>query len=398
MADGQHTLPAPLADERVNLVRSLHQGGIAFYVVGQIIIYSALFEYPLGVVLANVCRALFMLAAVYKIVWDLARASARLRILFAGILVLSLAPIVSSGEKMLLLTSVFVLSCYRTDYLRTCRTILITLLLGCTAVFIFGFLGVLESTTYDSVNSLTGESQTRRAFGFGYMNYIGALFVSICLAHLIERNKRFGIRDALAWCVAAIFLYFVVGTKTSAFLLIIMLGLVMLLRLSERYSWQRTMTRVLVLMTAVAALAGIVLPLVFSVDSPLLVSINEVIGGRLSYARVCFESYPLTLFGNSVPFVTVNEALATGALVLTLDNAYAHLLVCYGVVSLLAVLGAYGALIVLSVRRCDWITLVLVTIMAISGSFEGYLFAFPGCMVLSRLLAWPDDAHGGVGD
>ncbi len=398
MTDAHRTLPTPIADERVNLVRSLHQGGIVLYVAGQIIIYSALFAHPLGVALANVCRALFMLAAAYKIVWDLARANIRLRVLFAGVIALSLAPIVSSGEKMLLLTSVFVLSCYQSDYLRICKTILITLLLGCAVVFLLGILGVLESTTYDGVNSLTGESQTRHAFGFGYMNYIGTLFVSICLAHLIVRNRGFGIPDALAWCVAALFLYFVVGTKTSTFLLVIMLWLVLLLRLSERCGWQRMATRVLALVAAASALVGIVLPLVFRFDSPLLVSINEIIGGRLSYARACFENYPMTLFGSSVPFVSVNEALETGVPVLTLDNAYAHLLVCYGVISLLVVLGAYGALLVLSIRHCDLITMVLVAVMVISGSFEGYLFAFPGCMILARLLAGSTNTRAAVGD
>ncbi len=245
-------------------------------------------------------------------------------------------------------------------------------------IIVLSLVGVLENETLAGVDRVLGIDIARRRFGFGHQNSIGQLSLVIFLCYLYLRYKKFGVLDVAGCLVGVILLYFVVSTKTVAF--IIAIGVVLVL-VSKVIGWKRTLILCVVL-GCLSVFAGLYLAWIYDPNNGFLKSLDSLLSGRLSYAHSFVSEYPVLPFGQELELISTNQARDLNVEPRVLDNAYINLLLQYGFVSLVLVMAAYGLAFVQAVRKRSVALLIMLALMLMVGNSETWLSGFDGMVLL----------------
>lgn len=107
---------------------------------------------------------------------------------------------------------------------------------------------------------------------------------------------------------------------------------------------------------------------------------------RFIYSFDSLQQYGIHLFGNYIHYVSTEESLLTGVKSVILDSAYMKLLINYGLIATLFVLGSHIKAMNKAFKYNDYVLLIIGAIISISGLTEGMLIGISSNFIL--LGAW----------
>lgn len=193
-------------------------------------------------------------------------------------------------------------------------------------------------------------SISQRAYYVAFVLY--AAFIGVPLSVVLMREHL--------WVCIAVIMMLTVGNYSLSHLrssIVISFVLVALLLVFTFVTNQRVQRIInVILVCAVVGCKGLSYysMIFYDANSKVWQAMNGMLSGRLSLANQYYSMYSITLFGRNystyTPFITDFAGQPVDFLV---DNAYAHLLLRYGLIPALLLLAAYLAVLIKLIRRSN---------------------------------------------
>jgi len=233
-------------------------------------------------------------------------------------------------------------------------------------VVALNFLGILPSLT-----SARGD-KPRYSLGFSHPNVVGLCCLCFVFLWLLIRYKRLKVYDCLAWLAIAAFTWNVPNSKTSTFLLLLLCIVTLVMKKwGDAFVHSKFMQGLFLSVYPAFAVLSYLMAYFYTGDSPFYLKLDQVLfSGRLRCARVYFDMYTLTLFGQKIKNVGTMRAAKKGIPSYILDNFYLRLLINSGIIPFLIILAIFVALVYKALRLNDQSLLIVLLITAVYCVYE----------------------------
>lgn len=215
------------------------------------------------------------------------------------------------------------------------------------------------------------DGEVRYAMGFLHPNNFGAQILMICTSIAVLRFGKNPLPILPVLLLAFLVNYFVANSRTCAYLCALLAVLVYTLYLAKERTARRRLSIAFAVIVTAVILASLYFMVAYDASNPAHVAFDQLLSGRFRWAHAYYVLQPLTLFGSSfedfAPIYWDNGIPST----FVVDNAYAHLVLRFGIIPSCIFLCGYLALLFSLIRQQRWdVVLFGVVLMAIYGFTE----------------------------
>lgn len=216
---------------------------------------------------------------------------------------------------------------------------LISLIQSAAILFIVPMLtlfGVLDNIQIQKGNI------TRNTLGFSHPNNIGVLLLIICVALSVLFFRQKLLLTISIIIALTVFNLFISYSRSGAVLSVIQIVLLLIFYFIHSEKMKSILSYCMLSVVGLCTLLSYFAMVFYRADNQIWGILNKILSGRLRLAHGYFEMYPLTLFGRdyagSKPIAWEFDGIPSNFMV---DNAYAHLLLRYGIIPTVIFLAAY---------------------------------------------------------
>lgn len=270
-----------------------------------------------------------------------------------------------SGQGLLFWLALFVISAERVNL-----KCLAGISLGVTSAMLvltllFVGAGIIENRV--SVR----DGVTRYAMGFLHPNNFGAQLLSICLAVAVLRFGMNPLPVIPLFIGTAVLNNYLANSRTTVMLCILLCVLLVIFYVVKSPSMQHRLSIALFCFVVFIVLLSLYMMVNFDASSSIQAAMNDALSGRFKWAHAYYQLQPLTLFGSNfeqfAPIYWSNGVPST----FVVDNAYAHLVLRFGIVPSALFFAGYIALLLNLIKQQRWdYVLFGVVLMAVFGFTE----------------------------
>lgn len=199
----------------------------------------------------------------------------------------------------------------------------------------------------------------RMALGFEHPNSLHfAIFVVISI--LIYKNyKHYTMTHYFVLFIGNLGTYFLTQSRTGFLVVCTLLLLSMVMNIIDLAKFKY----IFLFIPLLFSFLNIILSYLFTYNSSLMVSIDNLVQGRLNYSHYFLTNYPLSLFGNNIIFDTWH----------IIDSSYIELFVSYGLLIYGLFVVVYMLLINKAINENNKRVLLIVIAFLIYGNMEVFL-------------------------
>lgn len=260
----------------------------------------------------------------------------------------------------------------RVTFVVSCGLIVLTLL--------YALSGTIEIRY--AIN--TDSRWLRSAWGFTHPNRFAFVIFLVCFSWLALRFPRFDARDLVILIPSFLIIYFFIQSRTSALILLLLVFGVY----GYKAIYRRNVSRIVGIVFLAIGCILIALSLFFMVNydasNSLHSTIDKILTGRLSLAHEYYTRFPPSLFGTNFENVAIRNSGFESRLVV--DNAYARLVILYGILPSAIWIGSFVALCIKGIKQDAFaVVFVFYGIMIILGFSESMTLAFTSNIALIAL-------------
>ena len=234
---------------------------------------------------------------------------------------------VLAEHKSMLSAWMFIVASKNVNFKEIIKTAYVILLVEVPMIIIMCFAGVIDDRI------IMRNDRQRFSLGFSHPNQLGLRVFQLIVCHCYLRRDKFRIRDYIYILCAVLFSIYVPNSQTAYICLVILLLLVFLFGWLKEYHGMamEIYMKGLVIGVFLLNLFSIVLTLVDVKKYPFLVQIDKWMSIRFSTGHRVWLLYGISFFGQKV-YITEEERRMAGInRIFFLDNAYANILLRYGI-------------------------------------------------------------------
>ncbi|MCQ2405137.1 MAG: hypothetical protein MJ083_03995 [Clostridia bacterium] len=299
------------------------------------------------------------------------------------------------GYDQLLWIAVFVFCAHKIDFRKILKIFLVLSVILFVAVFICGCTGIIPDLVY-----FRGDGTSRHSFGFNYVTWppTHLLFISIFWIWLRKENVTYC--EIGVFAVFAVFSYLACHARTVflCFALLIVWLFIVKIRTRKpenaKYIMSKPLQTCCLLSYPISALIMTLLSLFFNPNSSAFRFLDRLTSNRLTLGNIGFARYPITLFGQEIPMVslcgTTKPPLEE---YFFLDCTYLYVLLRYGALAFCALMFIWVYSCFREQQKKNYIRLGLLAVIALKCIME-YHPVDQEVFLLYLLALDPDDGEG----
>lgn len=215
------------------------------------------------------------------------------------------------------------------------------------------------------------DGEIRYAMGFLHPNNFGAQILMACTSMAVIRFGKNPLPLVPVLFLAFLLNYFVANSRTCAYLCVLLAVLVYTFYLAKERKVRKRLSVVFVAIIVGVILTSLYFMVAYDASNTVHVALDSLLSGRFRWSHAYYELQPLTLFGSSfegfAPIYWSNGVPSS----FVVDNAYAHLVLRFGIIPSGIFLFGYLVLVAFLVKQECWdVVLFGVVLMAIYGFTE----------------------------
>lgn len=245
----------------------------------------------------------------------------------------------------------------------------ITVLIGgFTLLFIIVSSEIGLIPNYTSSIMTSQGLRVRQFLGFRYALYPpGILFNIISLDMYVHRRNPTFMRSAI-WAGLAYLMYLKTNSRLSFILsLVAIIGILIIYRYVDLFERFPVIPFLMANSFLIFAGLSIYITLIYDSNVPWMFELNHSLESRLQLGHDGFNTYPVTLFGQDIIFVG-NGLTSSGQMTVGIYNYidcfYIHILLRYGIVFFVLVIGSYTALSYILWKNKNYFLMMLLTMLS----------------------------------
>lgn len=271
-----------------------------------------------------------------------------------------------SGEGWLFWLVLFVITAQGVDYHRLALISAIQSFVLLIVVPSFCLVGIIGD------RKIYHDTFTRSSLGFMHPNNFGLLILvfSVSLTVLFLKSKVW--LPASLTMILAVANYFISHSRSSVISLVLLVALSVIFAFVTNHRAQQIISYALLGIVGFCITLSYIAMVFYTPSSQLWRNLDVLLSGRLRLAHEYFVMHPLTLLGRSyVADAPIARDFDGKYVEFLVDNSYAHLLLRYGILATIILLGAYIAVLVKLVKTSRWDEVLLVLgLFAVYGLME----------------------------
>lgn len=237
-------------------------------------------------------------------------------------------------------------------------------------------LGVIQNLVWN----MEGRN-TRISFGFIYPTDFSAhiFFMALCFWYI--RGKKLTYVGAGITACLGIFVYLFCEARCSSAMLLL-LSIVMFynrfrnmrsVKMKAKYYMHPVLSLFLMFVPLLCAIVIHLLSIFYDSGIEYLSKLNQLISGRLSFAKRAIDIFGFRLWGADILMVGNGSKASSVEKYFFIDSTYLQLSLIYGVVFLAIILIVFLLIGDQACRRRDWILLWIIALAALHGIMEQHL-------------------------
>lgn len=218
-----------------------------------------------------------------------------------------------------------------------------------------------------------GTNIVRNSFGFSHPNTFASYLLICGTSFVLCRFHRNLLINVLVLVAVALACWGLADSRTSAALAIFQIILLMIFHYVKKENARHTIASLMVALVFILVLMSFYFVFSFNNTNPLHNYLDDLTNMRFYWAHQNFLNSSITLFGDNFSNAQVLFYRDGEAKYFYVDNAYAHLLLRYGLIPTVTFLFGYGAALCSAVKSGRWdIVLYGLVVFAIYGLEETY--------------------------
>ncbi|MFE0623419.1 hypothetical protein ACFW1J_18580 [Priestia aryabhattai] len=250
-------------------------------------------------------------------------------------LVLFLVFYSNDGVLDLIVMFIFIFSMGKLSFDEIIKIDLKVKLFACCLVIALSFLGIIDSQiTYSSRGVL------RTSLGFIHANILSLIVLNICFDWIYLRFYKLKWFEYIFIFFIAFILYFTTNSLTSISALFFLVAFNIIVKCVKKLNIGYTVLNVLMFMVVpMAFLFSLYIAVSYSPSNNFLMTLNELWTGRVASVHDFYDEYGVSFFGQSIEMISTAQAAEQGVSPHVLDNGYMRLLLRFGMVVTVILLG-----------------------------------------------------------
>lgn len=282
-------------------------------------------------------------------------------------------------QKAPIFYSILLITGIKTDF-RKC--VKIFLFIQLTTFIIYISLSQMGISGSDVIED---QGRLRSFLGYGWVNRASYCWFFVCLEILYLRENRINLSLGLVLSFVNYFIYARTNTKFSMLMTFLVIGYGVLKQYrckifgGKRRIKLRTISRMAVFLFVLSIVVGVVLPLMYNPNNPIMAKLNGLATGRLGLGKTAIERYGLHLGGNKIQWVgssTLMFGLSDGTEYFYVDNGFLQLSLEFGLLFTAFIVFIYIASIRISCKLGKSNLAMIIVILGVLFVFEPYAVDF----------------------
>lgn len=299
--------------------------------------------------------------------------------IFAIGAILGLIVLVTAKDVAILKIFLFIYSFKKIDFKEFIKKDFSIRLTFYFSVIILNQLGIIDGMTggryIDGVKTIE-----RKSLGFAHPNYLGAITFSLACEYLYLIDFKVNVSKLLPLLVAFYIIYFIANSRTSAYVFLILMFLVILLNKTTIFRYKEA--KAILKRFPIVCMLISVLGLISYITAPeLLLKIDTNIWSRFFHVNNYIENYGINIFGSKMDelFVSINP----------LDNIYFYVLIKFGICTLLVYMILYNYMFKSLIQKNECGLIIILFGYCTMGLFESGVISItlnPFLFILAYLI------------
>lgn len=282
-----------------------------------------------------------------------------------------------SGYSDLLIYFIFIISARNVDFRKVA---LISMIIGSITV-----VSVTTISIIDIIPDLVYGS--RHSFGFIYpTDYVAHIFFLILTYFWYRKGKLHWYENAVILAIAAITYYFChTRLDSGCIILLVIFGVLYNCKYGTRI--YHKLRYILIYSTPIAAVATILLSIIYNPNYNILVFIDKIFSHRFSLGHMMMFRHGVTFWGHEVLDVGLGGSLEKPQEYTYIDISYVRILIKYGILILLLLVAFTTLFLKKSVEKRDYVTAIVFLLITINCMVAQHLIDFSYNIFLFILYA-----------
>ena len=288
----------------------------------------------------------------------------KISILFIIGILLGIGIFIKTGNKIPLIILFMLNSTKNVDFNKLLDYLLYIYIIVYVSVLLLSSVGIIKDIYF-----YRGE-QIRHSFGFLFATDTYSIYLLILLIYYTYVKGKLNFGEVLYLLMPTVFLYATTLGRMSAILSLAVLGISLL---RYYYTPQRAnefFKKLLPILPFALLILSILLSVMYQLESPIAIYINNILSNRFYYSSLAFRRYGIPLFGENIEWIGWGSVFDLGKVVnfnyFYVDNSYLKTLFDFGLFFTLYILSVYSMTINEFVRerkKDEYIYLFLILLL-----------------------------------
>ncbi|GEM_PF-6656691 len=287
-----------------------------------------------------------------------------------------------TGYKFLLELGFFVLAAKNISYKKILRLHFCVV----ASIMAITILGALTGCIEDLV--FVRNDMFKHAFGIAYTTDFAAQIFFLVITYLVwkERKPNFLLNIFLLFLAYVLYRYSGARNSSGCIVLLVIGGIY--IQYSDKVilgtkidgTWNRIKTKIiqiidsfLIIAVPLLAIVTLLLTLYYSPDNHIMIKLNQISSGRLSFGKNTIDKYGFSLWGSPFDMIGIGSNLVTRTDYNFVDCSYVMICVRYGFVLFILTLLGFFLLGIKAKRAGKRYILLILAVMAIQSVMEHHL-------------------------
>lgn len=268
---------------------------------------------------------------------------------------------------------IYIVAAKDTDAYKLANWVYTFILIGTVIIILCSIIGIIPNL-YQIAVSTSGKVIFRYYLGFIHCNVLGTYLslLFFCKVYLCGDNIKW--QDYIVLFIFIILTMFVAYSRTNGMIMIFML----LVKPFFKYKMKKSLKIVVLLGMIFICLMSIILTITYDPSKEWMVNVNAFMTGRLSAGNLAYKEDGVSILGQNFTTIFQSANFQFGdqnAQQKVVDNAFMHLLIHYGIIPAILVIG-YFLINVKWLIENDKYTMCLIVVMSyVMGISEGTLYS-----------------------
>ena len=287
-------------------------------------------------------------------------------------LIITVVIMIQMGDKLPLILVLLVWASSFYDFKKIVRIYIGTTGTLMLITFVLTYKGILPQIINERIDYV------RYSMGYIYPLELASHFLFLVLSIFYVYGKKLDYQCIIFINIMNFLLYMITDARTSFYLIMIISIIVLIISNTKiNIILNRINSKIYYVFVLFCSLGTIIVAAVYTRENKFLVEVDKIINGRIELMHCALKDYEVTIWGQKIEWIGLGgiQNVETVIGYNFVDNAYAKMLLDYGIVFFIFIIIGYAMIYKIANEHKDYILVVIISTVLVLSIMEPRLIS-----------------------